>query len=84
MHTKLELISDLTDYIANIHESLTDFEVDYCDIRIQLVDGDYRFHFGDSQFDSDHRGQWGYGTVHLEDTDFVALATEMVEECLEN
>lgn len=35
----------------------------YGDIRLQLVDGSWAVHTGDAQYDTDHRGAWGYASV---------------------
>ena len=56
------------------------------EVRIQLIHGGCYFHSGDSQYDADHRGHWGYATLaHGQEIDYyylLAIATEMVEEAL--
>ena len=33
------------------------------DVRLQLLDGSCHLHFGDAQYDTDHRGYWGQGLL---------------------
>lgn len=58
------------------------------EIRLQLIDESYYFHSGDSQYDNDHRGQWGYECLTFDDSgdcvsDINELAESMVTEALE-
>ena len=35
-----------------------------CDVRLQVfANGDWRVHFGDPQYDTDHRGYWGASAI---------------------
>ena len=82
-----ELISEAIKTINNAIAYTNDPQIDYVDIRLQLVDGHYEFHVGDSQYDISHRGSWGYmsGLTYddsCEDIEF--LATELVDEALDN
>lgn len=64
MYNREQLIAAVKQEIENvILQYENDNEVTYVDIRLQLVDGTYHIHTGDNQFDSDHRGEWGDGTV---------------------
>ena len=44
---------------------LTEPGEDFCgtDFRLQVRDGSWVTHEGDSQYDQDHRGFWGYASV---------------------
>jgi hypothetical protein len=57
--------------------------VELVDLRLQLVDGYYRIWSGDSQYDTDHRGMWGYGTVvirpHITDYGYEFTQEDMDE-----
>jgi len=64
----------LTDYQYNslfstlkvLKETCFDFdyiEEDYFDVRLRYFEGEYTLLWGDSQYDTDHRGLWGYGSV---------------------
>jgi hypothetical protein len=64
MYNREQLIVAVKQEIENVmlhYEN--DNEITEVDIRLQLVDGDYHIHIGDSQYDTDHRGGWGYGTI---------------------
>lgn len=64
MYNREQLIAAVKQEIENVMlQYENDDEMILVDIRLQLVDGTYHIHIGDSQFDQDHRGSWGYGTV---------------------
>lgn len=58
------------------------------DVRIQWFDetGSYKLHTGDSQYDTDHSGNWGYGFIpydcSINDADYIA--NELVENLEDN
>lgn len=57
---------------------------DEMEVRLQVdPDGGSCVHAGDSQYDTDHRGFWGYGFLTLS-TNCTELAKEMVEEAREH
>lgn len=73
-YDRQELIDNVYLTITNLRgRYLNDPEIDFVDIRLQLVDGTYHIHTGDSQFDTDRRGSWGYGSfdTRFSDEDFV-------------
>jgi hypothetical protein len=59
----------------------------YLDIRLQLVDQESKLWSGDSQFDTDHRGAWGYASICVtneeSENDFDSLANDLAEEALD-
>jgi hypothetical protein len=56
---------------------------DYIDVRLQVFDGgDWAIRSGDPQYDLDHTGFWGCGSI-CEDTDCKVLAQELVDEASE-
>ena len=62
----------------------------YCDVRIQLfVDDDlevtWSMKWGDCQYDPDHRGFWGSGTLSSEDNDgdIEELVEEFIDQALD-
>lgn len=68
MYNRKELITAVQhaiDSLIKLYEH--DYEIYYVDIRLQLFNGDYRIWTGDSQYDDDLRGSWGYGTVVIRD-----------------
>lgn len=73
-YDRQELIDNVYLTITNLRgRYLNDPEIDFVDIRLQLVDGTYHIYTGDSQYDTDHRGSWGYGSfdTRFPDEDFV-------------
>ena len=81
-----ELISQ-RDYLrANFkEEDLADEEGENSgsDIRIQYVDGNWRTWEGDNQYDTDHRGAWGYGFIGYNASvkELRDVARNMLVEC---
>lgn len=64
MYNREELIVAVKQEIENVMlKYKNDNEITEVDIRLQLVDGNYHIHIGDSQYDTDYRGSWGYGTI---------------------
>ena len=55
------------------------------DVRLQVYDdAGYAFHSGDSCYDTDHHGYWGYGSVSPDDDDVTCLwtARDMVSQIM--
>lgn len=54
------------------------------DCRLQLHDGSWSFHTGDSSFDQDHRGSWGAGFVPRGCTKDEArsIAKDLIDEAM--
>lgn len=50
------------------------------DVRLQVRGGSWQLHTGDSQFDQDHRGAWGYGFLPWELSNLTDLARELISE----
>lgn len=52
------------------------------EVRIRFFDGDVDFYWGDSQFDTDHRGVWasGYVSTDLDTKGLDELAEQMIDE----
>lgn len=52
------------------------------EVRLQWVDGDWRIWSGDNQYDTDHRGAWGFGTIRpaMTQEEYRTVAEEMVRE----
>lgn len=90
------LITATTIFLTDLYYSCkADRLIDRIDVRLQLVDGTYYLHSGDSSFDTDHRGSWGYGEICMTDEayqlnknimlgEFKRIATEIVDNSLEN
>ena len=55
----------------------------YIDVRLRVFEGDWEVKFGDSQYDTDHRGDWGYSAI-CEDSDLEEIAQELIDEVLDN
>jgi len=56
------------------------------DIRLQVVDGQWFFHTGDSQYDTDHKGFWGYLTLPTDGNDRntqLEVARDLIQQAQE-
>ena len=55
-------------------------------LRLQVVDGSWFIHSGDPQYDTDHRGSWGYGyaSYGMTKTAIKALAKELITEAMDS
>ncbi len=51
----------------------------WLDVRLQCVDGAWSLHEGDPQYDTDHRGYWGAGSLSPR-TNCRELARELIDE----
>lgn len=54
------------------------------DVRLQVYpSGSWEIHTGDSQYDCDHRGFWGYSSIPAEGKRFSRreLARELLDQC---
>lgn len=51
----------------------------YLDVRLRVFEGDWEIKFGDSQYDTDHRGLWGYASIS-EESDLEEIAQELIDE----
>lgn len=93
-YNREDLIAATTIFLTDVYYPFkVDRLIDWVDIRLQLVDGTYYLHSGDSSFDDDNRGAWGYGEINTKcsyknDEDmtqqFKLVATEIVDNSLEN
>ena len=61
----LDVRRDANLYVLNANETLIEDENGQpsIDVRVQRFDGEWFFHSGDAQYDTDHRGFWGSGKV---------------------
>jgi hypothetical protein len=59
---------------------------DFCgDVRLQVwPNGTWALHYGDSQYDQDHRGYWGCGSLDGFPFDSMSLARDLIEQCKEH
>lgn len=67
---------------ARAESHIEDDDAFSIDVRAQFVDGSWDFHSGDPQFDQDHRGGWGYGSIDAEsdEADIANVAWELLSE----
>ena len=64
-------ISDIADIVYSFGQDLKGYDLEpgfgedevHGDIRLQVLDGSWEYHTGDSQYDTDHRGMWGSTSV---------------------
>ncbi len=74
-----ELAADLTHLKRAVDWSELHGDERYIDVRLQCVDGAWSLHEGDPQYDTDHRGYWGAGSLSPR-TNCRELARELIEE----
>jgi hypothetical protein len=61
-------------------------DVDETDVRLQVHGGSWSLHSGDAQYDTDHRGYWGAGSVSKDDSQasLRTTAKELIAEVEED
>ena len=54
------------------------------DVRLQVVDGSWELHTGDSSYDQDHRGRWGASWVRAGASmaECRGIARDLIDEAL--
>jgi len=75
-------VSSLTEYFFGMAD-YEDGEDPSMDFRIQFLEGDWTVLTGDPQFDTDHRGYWGYGSISLSNKGDEAVVESAVFEAIE-
>jgi hypothetical protein len=63
------------------------YESAYVDVRLQVTeDNGYHVRWGDSQFDTDHRGAWGSSSVGMKQSmeDCKAIAKDLISQAAED
>jgi hypothetical protein len=59
-------------------------EDSFLDIRLQVLpDGSWALHEGDPQYDTDHRGYWGAGTLDGKRFNSREMARDLIEQARE-
>lgn len=55
------------------------------DVRLQLLNDELQLHMGDSQYDTNHLGYWGYGFLEYDwrEDELEANITELVSDLVE-
>jgi len=56
-------------------------EEPFVDVRLRVFDGGWEVLHGDSQYDTDHRGKWGYGAIS-ESSEAREVARELLTEVI--
>lgn len=90
MTNEQEMINEIANELHALSSSAwvawEECEGGYLDVRLQLHDsGSWEIHEGDSQYDTDHRGSWGYSSI-TEDMDLSEcedVARDLVDQALE-
>jgi hypothetical protein len=63
----IDSLYSLVEWLKNLEsKGLLDEEDSYMDVRLRYFENQYDILWGDSQYDTDHRGLWGYGSVSPE------------------
>ena len=71
---KQKLLNELQDllkwyrtmYMLNI---VTESDEEYLEVRLRCYKGNWHILYGDSSFDTDHRGMWGFGCLLIDMTE---------------
>jgi len=63
--------------------SLGSVDPEGIDVRLSVSEDGWSLHFGDSGYDTDHRGFWGSGSADTE-SDLDALAFDLLEQALDS
>lgn len=79
-------VEEIVSFLERLKHSLSKDGEEWLDVRLQVREGDYGISWkiweGDAQYDWDHRGYWGVGSVGLE-VDCKQMAEWMIGQCLE-
>jgi hypothetical protein len=80
--TMFPTIKELTECIHDTARQLKGWGIDETDIRLQVVDGGWYYHTGDSQYDQDHKGYWGCSGVSSTSTkeECRSIARSLIEQ----
>lgn len=54
-------------------------EEPFIDVRLRIFDGSWEVLHGDSQYDTDHRGLWGYSSIS-ESSEALEVARELLDD----
>ena len=76
-------IRELTRDLIGIKRWLQANGIDETDIRLQVVDGGWSTHTGDSSYDQDHRGFWGASFIDRT-TNCRDLARDLIDQAREH
>ena len=58
-------------------------EEPFLDVRLRVFDGGWEVLHGDSQYDTDHRGLWGYSSIS-ESSEDMEVARELLDDLFSN
>ncbi len=58
-------------------------EEPFIDVRLRVFDGGWEVLHGDSQYDTDHRGLWGYSSIS-ESSEALEVARELLDDLFSN
>ena len=84
MPTLEEVKAELERIIAFINfDDLGQDDDGYIDVRLRVFEGNWEVKHGDSQYDTDHRGDWSYSSI-CEDSDLEEIAQELIDEVFDN
>lgn len=81
-----ETIQSIAAGLRELHRDFLDEENNEMDVRLQVYpDGSWALRYGSSDYDQDHRGYWGAGSIALDDSDETldSVARELVEQALD-
>lgn len=79
----MSMINDLVNELQNIQSFVkNNNNEEWIDIRLRFFKDEYSLLWGDSSFDPDHRGFWGFSTVHIDSpiSDLKLAIKDMVQE----
>lgn len=77
-----ELVNEMSEILDVPAEGITDM-----DVRLQVLDdGTWQLHYGDAQYDTDHRGYWGASiiSVGMNRRDLNGVAQDLISQAQEH
>lgn len=78
-----KMINDLVTELKSIQEFVkTNNDAEWIDLRLRFFENVYSLLWGDPSMDTDHRGFWGFASIHIDsDLDELTMVIEdMVRE----
>lgn len=82
----VETTNNIANGLRELRRDLLDAENPEMDVRLQVSeDGSWALRYGSSDFDQDHRGYWGAGSLSLDDSDELidSVARELIDQALD-
>lgn len=79
----MSMINDLTQELKSIQDFVkNNNDEEWIDLRLRFFENEYSLLWGDPSMDTDHRGFWGFSSIHIDSElgDLTMAIEDMVRE----